>query len=745
MKLVICEKDLLARDIANAIAKGTFGRNDRFPVEGYTSGDWRIVAASGHLLELASPEVMDERYGSWRLEDLPIAFDNWPKVVSSGSERRVETIGAYLTQAQEVYHAGDPDDEGQLIVDEVLDYFGFKGPVRRVYVNDSIEKNIIRAFDEALDNETCRHAGNAAYARQMADAAFGYSESRLATIKLKPGHVVSLGRVQTPTLGRLVERDLEVEGHKSRSFFQVRAHGIIEKESVVLTLWPTEAARQGEPHIFNSAIAKEAAKEIETLQGDIHITHRIETAYPPLPYSLTALQADMSKRYGYTAKRTMEITQSLRDKYAAITYNRTDCQYLKEEHFTEAKAVVLTSLGNICSTLTPHLDFNLHSKCFNDANVSAHHAIIPQEVALDSAEAAMSPEEFKVYNAIVQRYAMQFLEPCLTNVAQGSLSSSFGELTYKATITQKEGWKAHFKDSKNEKPTENPYLDAGIYCIESLQAEIVEKTTTPPKRYTEGSLIVDMSRIAKYVQNKEVRRTLEEKDKDAKGEHGGIGTTATRHEIIDKLKQRGYAEVRGKHLVSTKLGRTFYSMLPKEISGVDTTARWCLIQQNIKEGTSDVNALTHSVIEIFNSHKESAYEGMTLGEPEVAVGVCPLCAQKVIKRKRIYSCTSNREEKQPDGSWKRTAGCGFKILPFSGHDLTEKEASDLLSKKRTTLIKGFISNKTKKTFDAVLTLQHDGSLKPVFPTRAKLPTTRSPTKLPSQTRSASRKNTKKRN
>lgn len=724
MKLVICEKDMLARDVSNAVAGGSFAKGDRFPLEGHACGEWRVVAACGHLLELAAPEAIDERYRTWRLEDLPVAFEDWPKVVAEGRERRVEAIGRLLGEADVVYHAGDPDDEGQLIVDELLDWFGYDGPVMRVYVNDSLEKNIVKAFRDARDNGGCRRDGKAALARQMADAAFGFSETRLATLRLQPDRVVPLGRVQTPTLGRLVARDEEVEGHRSRTFYEVSAAARFFGEDGLrflgkMVLSPSDDARGGEAHVFDRAVADRAASALSGTTARVSVQHRIETAAPPLPYNLTALQADMSKAHGYTAKRTMEITQSLRDDHSAITYNRTDCRYLKCEHRDEAERVLRIAVGNLGKGAADALgaegalDFSLRPKCFDDASVTAHHAIIPQEVALRPGD--LSDDEYNVYSAIVERYAAQFMRPATTRVAQGAFPTPFGDMVYRASRTEDAGWRGYFGPAVKDEGGGPALIAEGAYAVEVGRATVTEKKTAPPKRYTEGSLIVDMARIARFVEDPETRRVLEERDEGEKDEHGGIGTTATRAGIIDRLKTAGFAEARGRAIVSTELGRTFYKMLPPDIRGVDTTARWCLIQKDIKEGRADANALLRSVVAVFNSHRDTAYEGMTLREPGAVVGPCPRCGEDVVRRGRAYSCASNRARKREDGTWEETEGCGFKILPFSGHDLTPAEAGALLATGRTPVIKAFVSKKTGKRFDAALALGKDGSLKPVFP------------------------------
>ena len=341
----------------------------------------------------------------------------------------------------------------------------------------------------------------------------------------------------------------------------------------------------------------------------------------------------MSERFGFTAAKTQQITQDLRDKYKAITYNRSDSQYLKEEHFAQAPAVLAQAMENVGATWP--LDYSIHSKAFNEKNVTAHHGIIPQEIEVPVGD--MTEDEVKVYTAIVERYAAQFLPPAVYDVSTSSFEAEGGTFQAVSTRLREAGFKSVFPHmSKSGKAdgdvSKNPWLPEGTHLIAAIACEITEGETTPPVPYTEGTLIADMASIAKYVTDPEVAEILKRKDDGKKGEHGGIGTTATRASIIEKLKDRGYIEdVKGK-IRSTEKGRAFYRVLPPEISGADVTARWWLIQQDIAEGRADVNALQESVVEVFNAHKETAYVGASIAVGGTAVGKCPMPRRSGLKK-----------------------------------------------------------------------------------------------------------------
>ncbi|WP_264947755.1 DNA topoisomerase, partial [Streptococcus equi] len=281
------------------------------------------------------------------------------------------------------------------------------------------------------------------------------------------------------------------------------------------------------------------------------------------------------------------------------------------------------------------LDYSIHSKAFSDKNVTAHHGIIPQEVSIDIS--TMSTDERRVYTAIVERYAMQFLPPAIYDVSTSTFPITGGRMDAVTKRLQHAGFLKTFgnisePDDSDKTAEVNPWLNEGTHQLTNILCQIIEKETTPPKPYTEGTLIADMASISKYVSDPTIKAILKQKDDGKKGENGGIGTTATRSAIIEKLKQRGYLEdVKGK-IRSTEKAKAFYHLLPKEIQGADTTAHWWLIQQEIVSGQTDRNAVQDSVVTLFNQHRDTAYQGVTI-ETNPTIGNCPLCGNAVVQRK----------------------------------------------------------------------------------------------------------------
>lgn len=711
MRLVIAEKPELARNIARAVCGATEER-PRLP---YRGRDLTVVACAGHLLELQQPEEIDhERWGGrWVEDSLPVLPQPWPKVVAPGKEALVETIAMELGRCDSVIHAGDPDDEGQLIVDELLEHLGYEGRVERVLVNDSIDRNIRRAFEHLAPNEDHEPAGRAANARSIADFCFGASESRLATIRAGRGRTLTVGRVQTPTLGLVVRRDEEIAAHVAQAYFVVRARVSIEgSEALDFALEPAKELLDEHGRLSDRALAERARGETESFAGTCETTVSEVRTRCPLPYNLTDLTSDMSRRHKMSAKRVMQATQSLRDNHRAITYNRSDCQYLPTAALEEAPSTLARAMGNIGASW--RLDFSLRPRCFDDSKIDAHTGIIPQDIRVDPA--ALGKDERLVYEAIVERYAMQFAGDEVATVSETRARTESGDLVHKAKRTSARGWRAVHDDGAAQKGFSEGWVEAGDREGRAESATVEEKRTKPKAPYTEGTLVKDMANAAKYVSDPELRAALRRKDEGKPGEHGSIGTTATRAQIIESLKARGFvAEQRGR-IVSTKLGRDFYQACPPEISGVDTTARWWLIQERVAAGEEDVYAVARDVCRVFEGHRDTAWAGANLASGEV-VARCPRCGADVIDkgpRARKLTCSSNHWVKGDDGSWALGSGCGFEVWKVQfGHRLTESQAADLIERGRTEPMR-LRSKRTGREYRARLVLGPDGRVTQEF-------------------------------
>ncbi len=678
MKLIIAEKPMLARAIAAAVDGNTVQK------DGYViKGDYAIVSAFGHLLTLKDPEDYDPKFAKWELSTLPIFFENWGKKPGEGKAERLALIGELLKEAELVIHAGDPDDEGQYLIDEILTWFDYRGPVKRLSTGDTTEGALRKALASMKDNSEFVNSGWSAHARAVADIMTGYNFSRYFTLINPHIKMLTVGRVQTPTLGLVVNRDMAIEGHTKAVYYVVKAQLKLDENAGSRTVTATFEPAKDDPNLEDGKITdKDYAQELaDSLCGredpgkdpegrpfeDIKISSKQITEQPPLPFNLVKLQTYASGKFGYDPSKTLEITQSLRDRHNAITYNRSDCQYLSEEQFKEAPATVAQVMKNLSAdpagavfSRLP-IDTGLHSKAFDDKSITAHTAIIPQRRSLDLSK--LTEEERNVYLAIVKYYMAQFLPPAkktrtileapVTEEEEDGRMRSAGTLKASSTRVDFPGYMQLIKPEKDDDSDDENELSLiapGTYSGVCSNAFPEEKETKAPPRYTKASLNEDMTRIARYVTDPRAKALLLSKDKDKKGENGSIGTSATRSGIIDTLEERGYIESKGKQIQSTMLGRELYRILPEELKKPDMTGLWWAVQEEIKDGEVPWTALTDSVLEMIKKVIKTSYpkvdayhipESMRRGK--LLLGSCPRCGKDVIEGRNGFGCSGFKD------------------------------------------------------------------------------------------------------
>jgi Topoisomerase IA len=693
MKLIIAEKPELGRAIAQALQLNSQEHN------GVISGrDYTVIWAYGHLMNLKQPEQYDERYANWNLQDLPIYFDRWQLVPSEGKESRLRQIKGMIAQADEIIHAGDPDDEGQFLIDEILEYSRNTKPVYRVLINDNTPSEIQKSFRQLQLNDRFTAIGKAAYARAVSDLIVGVNYSRFFGLSLNVKGL-SVGRVQTPTLGLVVNRDYLIEHHVQQLYYELTATMEAVNESLQLDFKPEKELAGEEKHITDRSILERVQFSLPAVSSAT-VTKKQAFSKPPLPFNLVKLQAYMNEKYNMPVSRTLEVTQTLRDKYKAITYNRSDCQYLKEEHFSEAPRVIGKVLGKL--QLNIPVDYRIKSDCFNDANVTAHHAIIPtdSDFGINSLEGDLR----LVFMEIAKRYIIQFLPPVELTVTRIIDPVPGGTLEAESTEVINQGYSRYYK-AEEKKQTALSRLVPGIYSCDLQSSEIIEKKTTPPKRYTQATLITDMTSISKYVDDPKIKQILKDKDKGKKGENGSIGTPATRDKIIETLIKRGYIVDNGKNLYSTQLGRDFYNLLPDDIKKPDMTALWWTIQEDIKAGNATPEDMTRSVLDTFKAHLQTDYSSAQIGRQAMEreeIGTCPICGKPVYESKASFGCSGYKD------------GCKFalwkdnKFFAAFGKSITKTQAKALLGAKRRCLVSGIKKKDGSGTYDAyfVMTIKN---------------------------------------
>ncbi len=719
MILIIAEKPSLGRDIAAAIDGSAKTENGCI-----YKGDYVITWVYGHMLTLKEPEDYDKAYKNWSLGALPIYFDNWQQKIGADTShrkgqqtkrQRVAQIGELIKRAELVIHAGDPDEEGQLLIDELLNWFGYKGEVKRLDTGNTTAAALKKALKNMRDNRLFESQGVSAFARSVADMTVGVNMSRFFTLKNNKT-LLAVGRVQTPTLGLVVNRDSIIENHVKMPYFVITADAQINGKTIPVKFVqsPDDTAGITDGKITDKEKAYKIANALKGFElHNIEITKEKISEPPPLPFNLVKLQTYCGSHFGYSPQEVISITQSLRENHKAITYNRSDCQYLSEEHYKEAPKTIETVVSNI-SYRPALLDTKIKSRCFNDSNITAHFAIIPTDnrVNLDK----LSERERNVYLAVCKYYLAQFLPNAQKERTRLScmIGKKGAKLTAVSTAVISAGYLTIFRDAKKDDVSALSKLDGGIYDGIVTDSHVDEKETKPPARYTKATLNEDMTCIAKYVDDPQIKRMLLDKDKDKKGENGSIGTSATRGIIIDGLIQKGYLREENRRVISTELGRELYRILPDEIKKADMTARWWVIQEDIRAGKADYTALTENVLETVKEILKKDYPKVDpqiisdakaarktrTGKSYAAFGKCPRCGGRVVENSAAFSCV-NRVSK----------GCGFTIwkknrLPWlSECTFTKTAVKNLLSGKAVKMNK--LKSKNGALFSAEIIMRDD--------------------------------------
>lgn len=577
-RLFIAEKPSLGRAIAAALPGPK--KNDQGFIR---CGNGDVVTwCIGHLLEQVEPDVYDERYKKWNLADLPIVPQQWQLRPRKSASKQLTVVRKLLKDAVQIIHAGDPDREGQLLVDEVLDYCKVskakKESAQRLLISDLNLPAVKRALSSMRSNRDFIPLSISALARSRADWLYGMNMSRAYTLLgQKAGYqgVLSVGRVQTPVLGLVVRRDEEIEKFISRDYFSL--HALIPYQGEfggfdIRAKWqPSEACQpwqDEEGRVLNRKLVENVAARIANQPATVTESEQKQTKQTaPLPYSLSALQIDAAKRFGMSAQQVLDTCQSLYEKHKLITYPRSDSRYLPVEHFAQAPSVCQAIANNAkeLDAAVSGANLSQKSKAWNDKKVDAHHAIIPTPKQASSN--ALSSYEMKVYQLIARQYLIQFYPAAVYAEAKLVFDIAGGLFIAKGRQLITAGWKALMGKSDDE--------DSGVDSVPPLkkgsvltcrEGELKQHQTEPPKHFTEATLLQAMTGIARFVADKELKKILRDTD--------GLGTEATRAGILDTLFKRQLLTRQGKSILSSPAGRGLVNALPEESTYPDMTAHW---------------------------------------------------------------------------------------------------------------------------------------------------------------------------
>ncbi|MFA0158208.1 DNA topoisomerase III [Vibrio sp. 10N.261.46.A3] len=635
-RLIIAEKPSLGRAIAAALP------NPQKKDQGFIKcGNGDVVTwCIGHLLEQVEPDAYDDRYKKWNLADLPIVPEQWQLRPRKTSSKQLTVIRKLLKDATQIVHAGDPDREGQLLVDEVIDYCKVskakKESMDRLLISDLNLPAVKRALSQMRSNRDFIPLSISALARSRADWLYGMNMTRAYTLLgQKAGYqgVLSVGRVQTPVLGLVVRRDEEIENFIPKDYFTL--HALIPYQNNgqsfdIRARWkPSEACKpwqDEEGRVLNRKLVENVANRIANQPATVTESEQKQSKQAaPLPYSLSALQIDASKRFGMSAQQVLDTCQSLYEKHKLITYPRSDSRYLPKDHYSQRESVV-DAIANNAKELqsgAQGADLSLKSKAWNDSKVDAHHAIIP--TPKKSSVNGLSANEMKIYQQIARQYLMQFYPPAVFADAKLVFDIAGGVFIAKGRQLINPGWKALMGKTDTEEKGDGtdavPPLDKGsvLTCREGV---IGDKKTEPPKHFTEATLLQAMTGIARFVANKDLKAILKETD--------GLGTEATRAGILDTLFKRQLLTRQGKSIHSSPAGRGLIHALPEDSTFPDMTAHW----EHQLQGMAERNQAYQPFMQALESKIDGLMGKVKTGEVPESLRHLPKVERPAFKRRK---------------------------------------------------------------------------------------------------------------
>ena len=572
MRLFLCEKPSQGKDIGRLLGAGQRGN-------GCLNGPGVVVTwCIGHLVEAAPPEAYDEQLKRWTIEQLPIIPQHWRVEVKPKTAVQFKVVKGLLSKATELVIATDADREGELIAREIIDLCGYRGPIQRLWLSALNDASIRAALGKLKPSGDTLPMYHSALARSRGDWLVGMNLSRLFTLLgRRAGYdgVLSVGRVQTPTLRLVVDRDREIAAFVSVPFWSIEVALSCTGQTFTAQWLPPSASTDDAGRCLQEPVAQQAAQRIRAAGAAQVISVETERMREgaPLPFDLGTLQEVCSKQFGLDVQETLEIAQSLYETHKAATYPRSDSCYLPESMHAESPTV-LDSLLKTDPSLRPiidQLDRTQHSRAWNDAKVSAHHGIIP---TLEPANlSAMSEQELAVYRLIRAHYLAQFLPPHEFDRTTARLSC--GDQTLQAVGKQVvvPGWRLVLAEPQPDDAGDDaaprsqvlPALHQGLAC-QVAGVDLKALKTLPPRPYTQGELVKAMKNVAKLVSDPRLKQKL----KDTVG----IGTEATRANIIGGLLSRGYLLKKGRAIRASDAAFTLIDTVPAAIADPGTTAVW---------------------------------------------------------------------------------------------------------------------------------------------------------------------------
>ena len=595
MRLFIAEKPSLARSIAAVLSKPQ--ENNKLYIK---AGDDIIAWAAGHLLELAMPENYDDKYKRWNISDLPIFPDVWKMLVKKESRDLFDNLKKLLKQADVVVNAGDCDREGQLLIDEILDYCGYKGEVLRILISDTNPEAVKKALNNLKPDSEFHGDRDAALARSRADWLHGMNLTRLYTKMAEKngynGGPLRIGRVKTPVTALVVRRDEAIESFTPKPFWIIRANIEVASGSFN-AMWKPHDEQQEldeEKRLVDKSVAEALVTRLKGKSATItQYESKKVTSKPPVGFSLPKLQMIASKKYDLSPAKTLEICQKLYEQ-GILTYPRSDCEFLPDAHHDDAENIFAV-IEKLSSVKVPEtVDKGRSTPVFNSKKVEEHHAIIPS--ASCKLSKLLEGDEALIFELVAKRYISffmpdyEFLQVNINADIDGELFSASGRQILN------EGWKSVEKDSQDkDDEKENDEENNSAPLPQTSEGEngscndinLLEKKTKAPARFTEATLLKAMNEVYRYVLNAEIKKILKETD--------GIGTAATQAGIIKELIDGGMLIKKGKNLISSPAARSLIHALPENITLPDLTAIWETYFRKVKDSKMSIDEVINYI------------------------------------------------------------------------------------------------------------------------------------------------------
>lgn len=575
-QLVLAEKPSVARDIARVI-----GANRK--ANGYIEGDRYVVTwALGHLVTLADPELYDDKYKAWRLEDLPMLPDKMKLVVIKQTAKQYKTVSSPMARKDidSLIIATDAGREGELVARWIMMKAHFKKPAFRLWISSQTDKAIKEGFASLKPAKQYDNLYYSAQARAEADWLVGLNVTRALTCKHNAQ--LSAGRVQTPTLAMIVEREEEILRFKPSDYYTLQA--------VFKGFNATFRDKSGNTRFSSREYVEKIVKALTGREGVVaSIERTAKKQNPPAAYDLTELQRDANKLYGYSAKQTLSYMQSLYEMHKVLTYPRTDSRYITKD----VAATIPERLRSVAQGAYQKTAMSLFRKpvntkyIVNDAKVTDHHAIIPTEQSANFAK--FTHEERNIYDLVVKRFLAVLSEPFEYDEVKLTINIGGESFYAKGKVVKSEGWKALYGKSfgdDEEEEAENkaqnlPDLKKGAK-LPVLNLKVGTGKTRPPARYTEATLLTAMENPSKQISDKNLKAVIQTTS--------GLGTPATRADIIEKLFDNFSIERVGKEIHPTAKGKQLIKIVPSDLKSAELTAKWEQQLQNISRGTQDMKA-----------------------------------------------------------------------------------------------------------------------------------------------------------